>query len=406
MRKIFVLQGIGKYRSIFLDPRLSDLVVSVSDLKKMFGIRIQGIDGYGVSINRNALKAVYSVLEPILISKMDAGATIILDTDNYKKASMLNLVDLSEKFGYQLYSVNTVGENDLESYLNHNRTLPLEQRDSTSLLSEEFQSFRNRYVPQGSEISLSEILPLLENEPVDLSGQKVVFVGDIQSCSRQLNELVDTEGRDAHYVFCGDVFDRGPDSAGVYHSLQRLVPNSHFVMGNHDEHLYRVFNGLFPGRYKQTLDSVAQLEKDGISRKSILKFVSRFRPLLDVRYGSKRYLVTHGGVDVNNLNFSESGNILSGLHADVEFIQGARHEREINRSVGDYPNNIDSLLSNSKNGTKIFDAQFHGHRNHGGVPTLAADGIYNLESSVEFDGFLSAVVLEPEAEEPRIVHVS
>lgn len=71
-------------------------------------------------------------------------------------------------------------------------------------------------------------------------------IGDIHGCADLLNRLLaliadHADGRERKLVFLGDYIDRGPDSAGVLHTLSRLqwAEPAHVtcLMGNHERML-------------------------------------------------------------------------------------------------------------------------------------------------------------------------
>ena len=75
---------------------------------------------------------------------------------------------------------------------------------------------------------------------------RYVIVTDIHGCSQQLAELlkhVDYCGDDQLMV-CGDLFDRGPDSYGVYSLVRHLVETAKqtpvIIRGNHEQMLFDV----------------------------------------------------------------------------------------------------------------------------------------------------------------------
>ena len=78
----------------------------------------------------------------------------------------------------------------------------------------------------------------------------VLFVGDVQGCATELCDLLDVAGfeRQRHRLaMCGDLINRGPDSAGVLDLVRRL--DALTVLGNHEL-------ALLEGRKTETLDKV------------------------------------------------------------------------------------------------------------------------------------------------------
>lgn len=71
-------------------------------------------------------------------------------------------------------------------------------------------------------------------------GGRLLAVGDIHGCLRQLTALLDQVAPRAadQVVFLGDYVDRGPDSAGVINFLidfAKSFPATVFLRGNHEE---------------------------------------------------------------------------------------------------------------------------------------------------------------------------
>jgi hypothetical protein len=78
----------------------------------------------------------------------------------------------------------------------------------------------------------------------------VLFVGDVQGCAAELRDLLRVAGFDRHrhrLALCGDLINRGPDSAGVLELARRL--DALTVIGNHEV-------ALLEGRRSTTLDEV------------------------------------------------------------------------------------------------------------------------------------------------------
>ena len=79
---------------------------------------------------------------------------------------------------------------------------------------------------------------------------ELLFVGDVQGCSAELRELLEVAGfeRNRHRLaLCGDLVNRGPDSAGVLELARDL--DALAVLGNHEV-------ALLEGRQSSTLDQV------------------------------------------------------------------------------------------------------------------------------------------------------
>jgi bis(5'-nucleosyl)-tetraphosphatase (symmetrical) len=80
----------------------------------------------------------------------------------------------------------------------------------------------------------------------------VLFVGDVQGCAAELRDLLEVSGFDParhRLALCGDLINRGPDSAGVLALARRL--DARTVIGNHEV-------ALLEGERSATLEVVRQ----------------------------------------------------------------------------------------------------------------------------------------------------
>ena len=78
----------------------------------------------------------------------------------------------------------------------------------------------------------------------------ILFVGDVQGCVAELHDLLRVAGFDRRrhrLALCGDLVNRGPDSAGVLRLARDL--DALTVLGNHEV-------ALLEGRRSATLDAV------------------------------------------------------------------------------------------------------------------------------------------------------
>lgn len=84
-----------------------------------------------------------------------------------------------------------------------------------------------------------------------------IFVGDVQGCREELEQLLELVRFDPTADVLepvGDVVNRGPDSLGTLRLLRRLGAGG--VLGNHDVHLLKVDAGLRRVGKKDTLDDI------------------------------------------------------------------------------------------------------------------------------------------------------
>ena len=117
-------------------------------------------------------------------------------------------------------------------------------------------------------------------------------IGDIQGCCDELARLVDTIGFDPardRLWFCGDLVNRGRQSAATLRLVRNLGTAAVTVLGNHDLHLLAVAHGGRPGR-RDTLDDVLGAP----DREELVDWLRR-QPLLQVSEDERTVLV-HAGL--------------------------------------------------------------------------------------------------------------
>lgn len=91
--------------------------------------------------------------------------------------------------------------------------------------------------------------------------QDIWIIGDIQGCAHSLQQLLahpELKKDHAHFVFVGDLVNRGPDSLGVLRQLIALKDRAHTVLGNHDIHLLGVAAGVRQLSASDTLSDILE----------------------------------------------------------------------------------------------------------------------------------------------------
>jgi bis(5'-nucleosyl)-tetraphosphatase (symmetrical) len=116
-------------------------------------------------------------------------------------------------------------------------------------------------------------------------------IGDLQGCAGQLDLLLErvlSLSSDAHFIFVGDLVNRGPDSLGCLRRLRAMGKRAQMVLGNHDLHLLAVAHGLRSVSRSDTLESLLAAP----DRDELLDWL-RQQPLALMADG---HLIVHAGV--------------------------------------------------------------------------------------------------------------
>lgn len=216
---------------------------------------------------------------------------------------------------------------------------------------------------------------------------KIHHIGDIHGCYTVLRDYIsmDKLPEDELFIFTGDLLERGIENMEVLNFLLAIykLPNVKVLEGNHETHLA---NAVFEANKtsREVTNTIMPLIEEAKIKKSTLKdFLKNLMPFLTYEKGSKRVLVTHGGL-------TSVPDCLGGLPLAIT-----------TRGVGDYNTPVETMFTanmmkfetENKDGFEYY--QVHGHRNnyHNPVKNMRT---FNLEGKVEFGGHLRTVVLENE----------
>jgi bis(5'-nucleosyl)-tetraphosphatase (symmetrical) len=143
-----------------------------------------------------------------------------------------------------------------------------------------------------------------------------IFIGDLQGCSTQLDELLDAlsfaPGDRLYSV--GDLVNRGPDSLGVLRRMRRL--GARVVLGNHDLYLLKIAAGTAAAKSSDRFDTIWKAPDCD----ELLEWL-RLQPVLMVE---DDVAVVHGGL---HPKWNDLEGIQSALNAAVpSYLSGTPHD--------------------------------------------------------------------------------
>lgn len=343
--------------SFVYDPRSAlsagGFAIRVEDVENLFSAFGPGVDGDDRRIGKGA-SAIRDTLVAAISNKMREGERVIVQgelrgPDNYRK--------IAATYGYAPYIVG-------------------ETRKGWTTIDQDGV----------------DNLGVIELENLD-AYDKVIVVGDVQSCPAPLRALVDEYGRrGVFYVFCGDLFDRGPDAAEVLRIVRGL--NRVVVKGNHERNMEEALRGNTSKR--STNVSLEQITEGGML-KGLHKELAVTVPFFPFEFRGVEYWTTHGGVMGSAIEEIRCVGE-HGVHFYADFIArsyymfGSGAAEKNLAGVGDYDLD-EAVLSASMENTSAA-IQFHGHRNKARLAPDAVDRIGVMESRVERDGWLTAAVID------------
>lgn len=406
MRALFILRGCpgsGK-TSLLAEAGLEHLAVGFDTFRELFSPAVPCIDEDGqVSRTLRLLPSeqseVVSATFAALRTRLRAGSTVFFDATSPKISDQLKLSTLAADYGYRTWVVDVQGDLGFEEIAARNaRRAPQDRIDPARLHEMWEQGARRDWFAPGLPVITPAQLPALLAElsqPPRVDADRVAVVGDVHSCSQPLDRaLAELDTPETHWVFVGDLFDRGPDPVGVWNTVQDLCGQGRATVltGNHELNLARVNSSDSPAALGKTRDTRDELSAAGIPAPEQREFVATTHPAVLV--GADRpWLVTHGGVDQETGALIVAGRMAE--VADATCVYGTGRRGVTYNGKSDY--HLDGL--------SLAGRQMHGHRDgaaygsrEGAVsvtrPGHDGEPVICLESGVAAGGHLRVVLLE------------
>lgn len=129
-----------------------------------------------------------------------------------------------------------------------------------------------------------------------LKGQCWV-IGNVHGCLCPLQKLLGVLPRDDHLVFCGDVINKGPDSASAMRLVWGLVKSgaATWLCGNHEQAFINTLSKPDHNGHNQLLNSDCCRQ---LGKRSSLQWMRRLKHLPKIFWG-RGWVATHAGFDRN-----------------------------------------------------------------------------------------------------------
>ena len=419
MRTMFILRGApGAGKSTLIRRhRLGDLAVGLDDFRRLFSATFTDLDGAPtLSMTFGAEKQVVAAFKAAVASRIRQGATLLLDCTNPSRKSYREFASLARRCGYEVYVVDVQGDLTDAELIERNET----RRGTLGYVGPEVVASIAARVRAGTAsvvepvVGLDDVRRLNTITEIDVAEryERLVVIGDVQSCAGALAEVKDFYGGwdpASLFVFVGDLFDRGPDAAGVMNLIVQdgAVPdNVILVEGNHDEHMRMLIGEVRAGGWPDTRASRDQILAAGRSRGEIQALLARMVPLVGLRLAGEHILITHAGLDpatIDRIAVEGEDGLLAWDLTEVPMLQlllGSSDRSTAFQGRSSYARAVEERLSHPR------ILQVHGHRNgtrsEEPGPALAAPNVYTLEHRVEHGGHLA--VLQIDADGTRTLH--
>ena len=423
MRTLFVLRGApGAGKSTLIRRHgLGDLAIGLDDFRRLYSTPFTDLDGRPtLSMAFGAEKQVVSAFKAAVATRIRQGGTLLLDCTNPTRKSYREFASLARRCGYAVYVIDIQGELSDAELIERNET----RRGGIDYVGPEVVASIAARVRAGTAsvvepvVGLDDVRRLNTITEIDVAEryERLVVIGDVQSCAGALAKVKEHFGGwdpATLFVFVGDLFDRGPDAAGVLDLIADqadadggLPDNIILVEGNHDEHLRMLCADVRGGSWPDTRESRRQILASGRRNGDIEALLARMVPMVGLRFAGEHILVTHAGLDpvtIDRIVTEREDGLLSWDLTEVPMLQlllGSSERSTAFQGRSSYERAVELRLSHPR------ILQVHGHRNgtrsEEPGPAHAAPNVYTLEHRVEHGGHLA--VLQIDADGTRTLH--
>lgn len=387
MRRLLItrgVQGAGKSHAL-RELGIDGHALSGDAIRMLLGGPVM-LEGGAWSTYHDQESRVWAMLYDLLEERMARGELIAVDATHRRRRDFKRYLELARKHRYEVACLD-FAPIPLELALARNRQRAPWAVVPEHILRSTWASCREGEVPEavrrvawsadGAHIDAIE--RWLSVPVQDLSEYtRIHHIGDLQGCFTPLKAYLDERGglrEDEHYIFIGDLCDRGIENAEVVRFVldHHHLPNVTILWGNHEDHLASWADGEVARSDEFKARTAPQLEAAGIGRGEVKALCDALVGCVMYQWRGQRVLVTHAGLPT----VPEHPERLS--------------LRLLGRGTGQYGSPVDRFFSEQAPEGWV---QVHGHRNPLELPILAAPRSYNLEGAVEHGGFLRCLTLD------------
>lgn len=383
MRKLIILRGVmGSGKSSFIkEHNLEDYTLCADKIRLMLN-SLEMTTEYCEKIPQFNNKKAWELLFMVLEERMKKGEFTIIDATHPNTEDLNAYKKLAEKYRYRLYVVDFT-DISLEELYRRNEIREESKRVPKHSIDRIYKKIKKEHTPSSFKVvKPEEFDEIIFNHPKNCGNYNKVHVfGDIHGCYDCLKEYLDKNPikDDELYIFLGDYFDKGLKNFETFRLLSELIKldNTIFLLGNHDDKLYKyACDDEFKLDY-DILGTINELEANNVKKSELRGFLKQLAQISYIKFGGQEYLINHGGIPYFPDEPLE-------LYSTNSFVYG----------VDKYEVNIDSyyneFMKNQDN--KVY--QIHGHRNFGKLDYDEYEYSFNLDGDVENGGCLRVLTLD------------
>lgn len=398
MRHLYLLHGPNERTRRAFAPA-NDITIHHSDIRDLYGSTtpVLNQDHDVQSLGRHVEAAVLNTIQSIVTERMHHGHTIILNTPDITHKSVTSWAEQAKPYGYQVTILDATPQGYTLDDAIADRDLV---RESEHLLARRYAQYAG--LPDAPDTGVPFVAvagttweqwaPRTQVANLD-HYKRVILIGDVQGCGHALNRMIDTLGGwndpETHWVFLGDLFDRGPTPELVMERLADRTENTTFITGNHERAVRETLNGI--KEYRASGATVRALRSAGWTDESINDLMNRGLSFFPFDYAGKHRWATHGGVAFD-IPRDENGDYFAADLSDSLFMIGTGNEEQTRSGRGTYQDFAEALSYWTVMNPGV-DVQYHGHRSEENTNRSPLAPANCLESGVEFGETLSAMVL-------------
>lgn len=392
---ITLLRGApGSGKSTFIaDHGLEPMTLSFDVARTVLAPAVDTLDGeQSLMVNRRLEQAAVSAVHAAAAARLGMGQNLIIDNTNLSSRDLGSWVTLARAHNARIQLIDFHPTVTLDELKTRNT-----QRGIKQLAEETLERLYTRAdttpIPEDIPVvSAQDFLDSLYTQPRTIpTTEPIHIVGDIHGCADQLEDVLnDNDTAQSHWVFVGDLFDRGPNPVGVFHLINELRTRHTssgsvtVLLGNHEWAMLQVLRAdSDPVATPADHATLQRFTEAGIGADTLEAFLETLKPFTLVTQGDNTLLVSHGGVAPHTVTQRFDNARRAYRLADIPLIHwvyGVSDRQDAYRATPTY-RAVDEALADPT-GRLI---QFHGHRpgirESQGAGFDTYPGVYNLEGS-------------------------
>ena len=374
MQYLVLLRGApASGKSTFIkEHHLEPYTLSADQIRTQVSSPVLNTDGNFI-ISQKQDKYIWETLHTMLEKRMQDGCFTVIDATHYKTSLINQYKTLVKRYYYRVYIVDFT-DVPYEELIRRNK-----EREDYKQVPEEVIKKMTTCFTDDTEVKkwCTVIKPEQFEEtftlkPLDLTNiyDEIYVFGDIHGCYTCFKNFIDKHPLTYKtcYLFVGDYTDRGLENDKMVQWLLDNYQKKNVVLlkSNHTVHLDHYANDEWEEIRSKEFKQTTYKQLEHFDKKDLRMLCRKFIQMSYFSFGQNIYLVTHGGValdDINKLAYVPTIQFIKGVgdYSDTDYVDESWCRRHMS-----------SIIS------------IHGHRNVRGVKIHNNTNTYNLDSHIEY----------------------